>query len=139
MSVRHISFYFCLLINLFIYTQDFIHSPTSLSSHCSTSCTSFPPCLQEDVPTPHPHPPLNQTSKLPDASSPLRVRYIISDRNQTQQSSAVYVLGASYQLVYAALNSCFIFQFYILIIFFFSEHTKDREEKSVQTQNNYDV
>jgi hypothetical protein len=47
--------------------------------------------LQEDVPPNH------QASRLPGALSLSRVR-----RDQTRQSSAVYVLGASYQLVYAA-------------------------------------
>jgi hypothetical protein len=32
----------------------------------------------------------------------LRVRCIISDWTQTQKLSGIYVLGASYQLVYAA-------------------------------------
>jgi hypothetical protein len=48
------------------------------------------------------HLPPHQTSKLPGASSLLRVRCIISDCTQTWQSSVVYVLGASYQLVCAA-------------------------------------
>jgi hypothetical protein len=48
---------------------------------------------------PLPTPP---TSKLPKASSLLRVRCIISECTQTWQSSAVCVLVASYQLVYAA-------------------------------------
>jgi hypothetical protein len=47
---------------------------------------------------PQPH----QISKLPGYSSHLWVRYIISDWNQSWQSPAVCVLGASYQLVYAA-------------------------------------
>jgi hypothetical protein len=41
------------------------------------------------------------TSKLPGASSLLRVRCIISEWTQTQKSSTVNVLGTSYQLVYA--------------------------------------
>jgi hypothetical protein len=49
-----------------------------------------------------PHPSPHLTSKLPGASSLLRVRCIISEWTQTQQSSTVCVLGASYQLVYAA-------------------------------------
>jgi hypothetical protein len=44
----------------------------------------------------------HQTSKLPGASSLLRVRCIFSEWTQIQQFSTVYVLGASYQLVYAA-------------------------------------
>ena len=55
-----------------------------------------------EVPTP-PH----LTSDYPGASNLLRVRCIISEWSQTQQSSAVYVLVVSYQLVYAA---CLVFQ-----------------------------
>ena len=40
----------------------------------------------------------HQTSKLPGASSLSRVRCIFSDWTQTCQSSAIYVLGTSYQL-----------------------------------------
>jgi hypothetical protein len=64
------------------------------------------PCLHEDIPTPYFPPHL--TSKLSGTSSLLRVRYIISDRTQTQQSSAIYVLRASYELVYAA---CLVIQY----------------------------
>jgi hypothetical protein len=49
----------------------------------------------------YPPAPTPQTFPLPGASSLLRVRFIISDWTWTQQSSAAYVLGASYQLVYA--------------------------------------
>jgi hypothetical protein len=48
-----------------------------------------------------PPPPPHLTSKLPGASSLLRVRHIVSDWTQTWQSSTVHVFGASYQLVYA--------------------------------------
>ena len=68
-----------------------------------------PPTAPHPTPPPHPlsprgcpNPPPHLTSKLPGASSLLRARCIISDWTQTQQSSAVYVLGALYQLVYAA-------------------------------------
>jgi hypothetical protein len=44
--------------------------------------------------------PPHLTSKLPGGSSLLRIRCIISEWTQTQKSSTVYVLGASYQLVY---------------------------------------
>jgi hypothetical protein len=67
-------------------------------------------------PTPPPHstlpprgcpqPPPHLNSKLLGTSSLLRVRCIISEWTQTRQSSAVSVLGASYQLVYAA---CLVF------------------------------
>jgi hypothetical protein len=43
-------------------------------------------------------------SKLPLASSLLRVRCIISEWTQTWKSSTVCVLGASYQLVYAVCS-----------------------------------
>jgi hypothetical protein len=51
------------------------------------------PCLQMDVPTPYPHPtfPLSETSSLS------RIRCIFSHWVQTQKSSAVYVLVASFQ------------------------------------------
>ena len=60
------------------------------------------PSLQENVPTYLPLP--YQMSPLPGASglSRVRIRYIFSHWGQTRQSSAVNVLGASYQLVYAA-------------------------------------
>lgn len=61
--------------------------------------STLPPLnLQDDVPT------LSSplTSLLPEASSSLRVRCIFSVWVQTWQSSTVYVLGAPYQLVYAA-------------------------------------
>jgi hypothetical protein len=88
-------FYFFLLNSIF-------YSPTSPPSNCSTSHTSpLLPCFHEDVLTPYSRPP-PPTSKLPEDSSLLRVRCIYSAWTKTQQSSAVYVLGASYQLVYAA-------------------------------------
>jgi hypothetical protein len=64
--------------------------------------------LSWSTPKPHPIPPSPpppphyQTAKLPGASSLLRAMCIFSDWTQTQQSSAMYVLEASYQLVYAA-------------------------------------
>ena len=57
------------------------------------------PWFHEDVPTPFPP---YQTFKLPRASILLKVRYILSDQTQTRQSSDIYVLGASYQLVFAS-------------------------------------
>jgi len=60
--------------------------------------TPTPPLSPQGCPHPLPH----QTSKLPRASSLLRVRFIFSDWTQTQESSAVYVSGASSQLVYTA-------------------------------------
>ena len=90
-----------LFIYLFIYLYFRFYSlswPTLLLFYIPYLLPA--PCLHEDVPTTY-HPPL-QTSKLPEASILLRVRCIFSDWTQTWQSSAVYVLGASYQLVYAA-------------------------------------
>jgi hypothetical protein len=78
----HILFFFNLLfIYLFIYLHSrFYSNPPNPCppSDCSTSHTSSPtPCLHENIPTPHPPP--NQTSKLPGAYSLLRVRCIFSD------------------------------------------------------------
>jgi hypothetical protein len=47
-------------------------------------------------------PPPYLSSKLPGIFSLLRARCIISEWTEIWQSSAIYVLGASYQLVYAA-------------------------------------
>jgi hypothetical protein len=95
-----------ILKNLFIrlfYTPYFIPSP-SPSSYCTISHTSSPhPYLHVSVPPPPPQ----MTSKLPGSSSLLRVRCIISEWTQTWQSSAVCMLVASYQLVYA---DCLVFQ-----------------------------
>ena len=72
-----------------------------ISLPCSISYTSFSPLLRlhEYVPRYTPH----QISKPPGVSSLLMVRCILSDYTHTRQSSALYVLEASYQLVYAAL------------------------------------
>jgi hypothetical protein len=84
-----------LLINLFFYIPYFIspitfwlfHIPYLHPTHLSTrGC---------------PHSPPNLTSVIPGDSSLLRVRCIISEWTQTQQSSTVCELGASYQLTYA--------------------------------------
>ena len=89
---------FGVLFNLFKIHSSF-YSPLCLTSECSPFHTfSLIPYLHKDVPTTHPSP---QTYKLPGAFSVLRFRRILSDWIQTRQSSAVYVLGASYQLVYA--------------------------------------
>ena len=56
------------------------------------------PCLHKDLSTTH-HPP-KQTSNFPGAYNLLRDRCRFSDRIQTQQSSAVYVLGASHYLAW---------------------------------------
>jgi hypothetical protein len=73
-----------LFIYLFIYTPDIIPPHPA---HPPTVPYPLPPphsCLHEDVP---PH----LTSKLPRASSLLRVRCIISNWTQTRQSSTVCV------------------------------------------------
>ena len=46
--------------------------------------------------------PSHQTYPIPGPSSLLRIRWTFSDWVQTKQFSAVYVLEASYQLIYAA-------------------------------------
>jgi hypothetical protein len=90
------SIYFYFLYNLFIILHSI--SPPRPPSDCSTFHT--PPHLVS--PRDYPHSPPNLTSKLPGASSLLRVRCIISEWTQTLQSSTVCVLEASYQLVYVA-------------------------------------
>jgi hypothetical protein len=63
--------------------------PPHPPSDCSISNNSFPlSYLHMDVPTP--------------THSLLKVKCIISEWTQTQQSSTVCMLGVSYQLVYAA-------------------------------------
>jgi hypothetical protein len=84
----------------FLFIHTIFDSHPGPPSDCFTSHTfSQSCCLHEDDPTPHPR---HQTSKLPGASSLLRVRCILLDRTQTQNTSAVYVLGASYQLANAS-------------------------------------
>ena len=72
-----------------------------------------PPTVPHPIPPPCPLSPWgcpHLTSKFREASSLLRVRCIISEWTQTQQSSSVCVLGASYQLVHAA---CLVVQWLI--------------------------
>jgi hypothetical protein len=85
---------FHLLFNLLFYSPEFI------------------PLLAHPLTVPHPtpfpsvskwmSPPLHPTGPPHSLNSLSRVRCIFSYRVQTQKSSVVYVLGASYQLVYAA-------------------------------------
>ena len=89
-SHTHTQTLFFYLIYFFYLHSRFL-SPPGQPSDSSTSQTSS-----------HTHPPLHQTSPLPGASSLLRVRCIFSDGTKTRQSSAVYVLGTLYQLLYAA-------------------------------------
>jgi hypothetical protein len=83
-----------------------------LSNLFFTLCIPFPSSYHapSDWSTPHtcspPHPVSILVTlalpKRPGTSSLLRVRCIISEWTQTWKFAAVYVLGASYQLVYAA-------------------------------------
>jgi hypothetical protein len=91
----------------FYYYSIFLYSPVIISllvHHLTIPYHPIPPlphsCLQEDVPIPPP--PSHQTSQLPKASSISRFRCVFSHWGQTRQSSAVYMSGKSYQLVYAA-------------------------------------
>jgi hypothetical protein len=77
---------------VYLFLDRFYSPQLSLPSNCSTSHNSFPtPCLHEEIPTTQ-HT-SNHTSKLPEASSLLRVRCIFSEWTQTRKSSTVYVLG----------------------------------------------
>lgn len=96
----------------YIFLKSRFYSSPSSPSYCSTphiSCLYAPmlpgpqahnPHLQEYVPTILS--PLHQTSLLPGAWSPLRIRWTSSDWVQTWQSFSVYVLVALYHLVYEA-------------------------------------
>jgi hypothetical protein len=90
---RTFVFYYFLI---FSYSPDFI--PHSV----------YPPTVPHRTPSPlsprgYLHfPPSHQTSPLPGAPSLLRVRCIFSYWVQTQQSSVVYALGPSYQVLYDA-------------------------------------
>jgi hypothetical protein len=88
---------FWYFFNLILFVIHFLHSPPTLQ-------LLHIPHLLPHTPSPHgcPHPPPHLTSKLPGASSFLRVRCIISEWTHTRKSSTVCVLGASCQLVYAA-------------------------------------
>jgi hypothetical protein len=116
LDINHYNNLFFVIILFFFTLQILSPPPHCPPSDYSTHHTSSPPHLHEDVPTPTPSSrptfrptttpsptPDHLTFKLPRASSLLRVRCIIPDWTQGQQSSAVNVLGASYQLVYAAL------------------------------------
>ena len=85
-----------LKIILFFYTPDFTHPTSTIQMfHIPYLLTNpLSPC---ECPHPLPH----LTSKLPEASSLLRVRCIISQWTQTLQYSTVCVLEAIYQQVYA--------------------------------------
>jgi hypothetical protein len=84
---------------IYFYTPySIFRAPPPPHLDCSTSHTYSPHTLS---PRGCPQPPPHLASKLPRASILLRVRCIISEWTQTQKSSTVFVLGASYQLVYA--------------------------------------
>ena len=90
-------FYFVVSILSFIYLFIYLYS----RFYSLLNIPYLPtPCLQEDVPTPQS--PDSQTSKLLEASSLLNIRCILSSWTQTLQPSALYMMGASYQLLYAA-------------------------------------
>jgi hypothetical protein len=89
-----------LTIYLFIYTSDFIAPPPPVyPPTVPHPILPAHPCLHRDVPAPYPPP--HQISKFPGVSTLMRVRCIFSKWTQTRKASTVYVLGASYQLVYA--------------------------------------
>lgn len=110
--------FFIIIFNLFIQSSRF---PCPLIVP-HPILASPPYChLQEDVPT---STPLYQTSPLPGSSLLSRVRCIFSHWAQTQQSSSVYMLGASYQLVFATwLVAQCPFSTMLYYIFLFKMHT----------------
>jgi hypothetical protein len=90
---------FILFFNSFFTVYIPFPAPTPIHHLTSPHPTHPPhPTLS---PWGYPHPPPHLTSKLSGASSRLRIKCIISEWTQTQKSSTVYVLGVSYQLVYA--------------------------------------
>jgi len=97
MVITH-CFFFSYVIYLFLHSR--FYSPPGPPSDSSQSHTSsLPTPVLTTMSSLHQ---LHQTSKLPGASSLLRVRCIFSDWTQTQESSAADDLEASSQLVYAA-------------------------------------
>ena len=100
------SFFFFLFIVIFsnnIYIYIYIHILSPFRSTLELFHIPYLflcPQLHKDVLTPPC--PTPQTSPLPGASRLLRGRCIFSDYTQNMQSSAMYVFGASYQLVYTA-------------------------------------
>ena len=89
-----------IICNLFFTLHIPFPAPPNPPFNCFKSHTSSPP-LSTPSPCGCPHPLPHLTSKLPGASSLLRVRCIITKWTQTRKSSTVCVLGASYQLVHA--------------------------------------
>ena len=94
---------FFLKINLF-FTLHIPFPPSTLRLLQITHLLLTPPSVSTWKITPSHH----LTSKLPMASSLLRVKCIISEWTQNRISSNVCVLGASYQLEYAV---CLVVQF----------------------------
>ena len=91
--------YCFLLVYLFIHIisySPYLFCPPSTIQLYHILYLLLTPYIHVDVPTL-----FHLTSKLPGASSLLRDRCIISEWTQTQKSSTVCELGASYQLVYA--------------------------------------
>ena len=83
----------------FIYTPDFI-SPSSFIYPLLFHISYRLPLSLSSWGVSHQQP--NQNTNLPGAPRLLRIRWIFSDWIQTQQSSALYVLGALFQLLHAA-------------------------------------
>jgi hypothetical protein len=92
-----------LLLSLNLLVKPRLYPSPSPPSDWSTSHTSSPQLSPRGCP----HSPPHQTSPLSRAPSLLRVSCIFSDQVQTLKSSAVYVLGASYQLVWDDI-SCLV-------------------------------
>jgi hypothetical protein len=92
--------FFFLIYLIFFYSPDFIPLPVHL--WLFNIPYLLPHLLHEDIPTqPSPTPAPPPDLPTPWASNLLRVRCTFSDWVKTWQSSDVYVLGVSYQLVYA--------------------------------------
>jgi hypothetical protein len=89
---------FTVLKKLIYFLHSISHSPPLSTLWLLHIPYLLPPCLS---PCGCPHSPPHLISKLPGASSLLRVRCIMSEWTQTWKSSTVCVLGPSYQLVYA--------------------------------------
>jgi hypothetical protein len=98
--LRFLIFVFYYLFILFIFTLQILFR---LLAHPPTVPHPIPsPWILSPWGCPHsPSPTHKQTSSLPGASSLLSVSCTISEWTQTEPSSIVCVLGASYQLVYA--------------------------------------
>jgi hypothetical protein len=88
------------ILNLYFYNPGFILLQVKPLSYCCSSHTASTLYVSKRM-LPHPIP-THQTSPLPGTSSLLKVRCSFCHWVKNRQCSDVYVLGASYQLVYAA-------------------------------------